>query len=86
MDEAETWLSQEANTQATGLRVPSAIGDRLIPQAAHESVRTPLAASSDEMIQMVYCIAQREGMLISLEAATTVAAYHSLLHIFRTRR
>jgi len=35
--------------------------------------------TDDEGIQMVYYTAQREGMLISLEATATVAAYHSLL-------
>ena len=57
----------------------SAIGDKLILQAVYERGRTALAVSGDEMIQMVYCTAQREGMLISLEAAATDAAYHSLL-------
>jgi len=72
-------LFQEVHTQAAGLRVPSAIGDRLILQAAHESGGTALALSDDEMRLMVYYTAQREGMLISLEATATVAAYHSLL-------
>jgi len=72
-------LFQEVHTQAAGLRMPSAIGDRLILQAAHESEGTALAVTDDEGIQMVYYTAQREGMLISLEATATVAAYHSLL-------
>jgi threonine synthase len=42
-------LLQEVHTQAAGLRVPSAIGDRLILQAAHESGGTALAVSDDEM-------------------------------------
>jgi threonine synthase len=31
------------------------------------------------MAKMVYYTAQQEGMLISLEAAATVVAYHNLL-------
>lgn len=80
-DEAEPWLAQEAHTQAAGLRVPSAIGDRLILQAVRESGGTALAASDQAMAQMVDYAAQREGMLIALEAAATLAAYHELLKI-----
>jgi threonine synthase len=79
LEEAETWPAQEAHTKAAGLRVPSAIGDRLILQAVRESGGTALTVSDDAMTKMVYYTAQQEGILISLEAAATVAAYHSLL-------
>src|SRR5205807_6522144 len=42
MDEAEAWPAHKAHTKAAGLRVPSAIGDRLILQAARESGGTAL--------------------------------------------
>jgi threonine synthase len=80
-DEAEPWSAQEAHTQAAGLRVPSAIGDRLILQAVRESGGTALAVSDQAMAQMAEYAAQREGMLIALEAAATLAAYHELLKI-----
>jgi threonine synthase len=79
LDEAEAWPAQEAHTQAAGLRVPSAIGDRLILQAVRESGGTALAVSDEVMTEMVRYVARREGMLISLEAAATIAAYHVLL-------
>ena len=79
LDEAEAWPAQEAHTQAAGLRVPSAIGDRLILQAVRESGGTALAVSDEVMTEMVRYAARREGMLISLEAAATIAAYHVLL-------
>ena len=79
LDEAEAWPAQEAHTQAAGLRVPSAIGDRLILQAVRESGGTALAVSDEVMTDMVHYAARREGMLISLEAAATIAAYHLLL-------
>jgi threonine synthase len=79
LEEAENWPAQEARTKAAGLRVPSAIGDRLILQAVRESGGTALTVSDDTMTKMVYYTAQQEGILISLEAAATVAAYHSLL-------
>src|SRR6266516_244925 len=79
LEEAEPWPAQKAHTKAAGLRVPSAIGDRLILQAVRESGGTALTVSDDAMAKMVQYSAQQEGMLISLEAAATVAAYHNLL-------
>ena len=78
-DEAEAWPSSDARTIAAGLRVPSAIGDRLILQAVRASGGTGLTVSDDEMLAMRRYAAQREGMLIALEAAATIAAYHQLL-------
>ena len=78
-EEAKPWPAQKAETKAAGLRVPSAIGDRLILQAVRESGGTALTVTDDEMAKMVRFTAQREGMFISLEAAATVAAYHNLL-------
>ena len=77
--EAEAWPSEEARTMAAGLRVPAAIGDRLILQAIYESGGTAIRVSDEAMMQMVHYAAQREGMLIALEAAATLAAYHTLL-------
>lgn len=79
LDEAEAWPAQAAQTQAAGLRVPSAIGDRLILQAVRASGGTALTVSDEAMARMVRFAAQREGMLIALEAAATLAAYHRLL-------
>ncbi len=78
-DEAEAWTAQDAHTKAAGLRVPSAIGDRLMLQAVRESGGTALSVSDDSMKEMMHYAAQREGMLIALEAAATLAAYHILL-------
>lgn len=63
-EEAEPWPSQMVRTKAAGLRVPSAIGDRLILQAVRESGGTALTVSDDEMAKMVEFTAQREGMFI----------------------
>ena len=78
-DEAEPWPGNAAHTLAAGLRVPSAIGDRLILQAVRESGGTALSVSDDAMKRMVHLAAQREGMLIAIEAAATLAAYFTLL-------
>ncbi len=79
--QADAWPAEEANTVAAGLRVPSAIGDRLILQAVYESGGTAVSVSDDAMMQMLHFAAQRTGMLIALEAAATIAAYHRLLAI-----
>ena len=78
-NEAEAWPAQEAQTQAAGLRVPSAIGDRLILTAVRESGGTAIAVSDESMVAMARYAARREGILISLEAAATIAAYHELI-------
>jgi threonine synthase len=78
-EEAENWPAQEANTDAAGLRVPSAIGDRLILQAVRESGGTAVRVSDKAMRAMMRYAAQREGMAIALEAGATLAAYHMLL-------
>jgi len=77
--EAEVWPTGEANTAAAGLRVPSAIGDRLILQVVYESDGIAVSVGDDEMMQMQHFAARRIGMLIALEAAATIAAYHRLL-------
>ena len=76
---AEAWPSNRASTRAAGLRVPSAIGDWLILQAVLESGGTAICVSDEAMIHMVRFAAYREGMLIAVEAAATLAAYHRLL-------
>jgi threonine synthase len=78
-EEAEALPAHEAHTQAAGLRVPSAIGDRLILQALRESSGIALTVSDEMMLHMVHYAARRAGMLISLEAAATLVAYHLLL-------
>lgn len=79
LDEAQTWPAQEARTMAAGLRVPSAIGDRLILRAVRESKGTAVTVSDEHMLAMARYAAQRVGMLIALEAAAALAAYHDLL-------
>ena len=76
---AEAWPSNRASTRAAGLRVPSAIGDRLILQAVRESGGTAICVSDEAMIHMVRFAAYREGTSIAVEAAATLAAYHRLL-------
>lgn len=78
-EEAEAWPAHEAKTRAMGLRVPSAIGDRLILDAIRTSGGTALTVSDTAMDRMVEHAAKRGGLWISLEAAATLAAYHQLV-------
>jgi threonine synthase len=79
LDEAQVWPAQEAHTMAAGLRVPSAIGDRLILRAVRESGGTAVTVSDERMLAMARYAARRTGMLIAMEAAATLAAYHDVL-------
>lgn len=78
-EEAEVWPASEAKTQAMGLRVPSAIGDRLILRAIRESGGAALTVSDAAMERMAAYTARRAGIWVSLEGAATLAAYHDLL-------
>jgi len=78
-EEVEAWAPDQAYTQAAGLRVPSAIGDRLILQAVRDSDGIALSVSDTVMQEMVQYAARREGILTALESAATIAAYHRLL-------
>jgi threonine synthase len=77
--EAEAWPAAQAKTRAMGLRVPSALGDRLILRAVRTSGGTALTVSDAAMAHMSKDAARRAGVWISLEAAATLAAYHELL-------
>lgn len=76
---AEAWPAEAAETQAMGLRVPTALGDRLILHAVRASGGTALTVSDAAMKRMSAYAARRAGTWISLEAAATLAAYHELL-------
>src|SRR5205085_2020055 len=67
--EAEVWPSAEASTMAAGLRVPAAIGDRLILQAVYGSGGTAIGVSDEFILILVPYAAYIEDMLISVEAA-----------------
>ncbi|MDA1029803.1 MAG: threonine synthase, partial [Bacteroidetes bacterium] len=73
---AEPW--QNAATQASGLRVPGAIGDFLILEAIRKSAGTALTVSDDEMKQAAITIGQTEGLFVAPEGAATFAAFEKL--------
>jgi threonine synthase len=73
---AEPWPN--AATLAGGLRVPVAIGSRLMLTALRQSDGTAVAVPDALILQAQQKLATREGMFVSLEAAATVAALQVL--------
>lgn len=71
-----TW--ENAATLAGGLRVPAAVGGRLMLTALRDSGGTAVAVSDARIIQAQKLLATQEGMFVSLEAAATVAALQDL--------
>lgn len=75
--QAEEWL--EPKTIASGLRVPSAIGDFLMLRVLRESRGGALAVEDGAMLAAVRELAEREGILTSPEGGATLAALKRLL-------
>jgi threonine synthase len=74
---AEPW--QNAQTVASGLRVPQAVADFLILQALRDSGGTALSVSDDEMLQEIPRIGKAEGIFFCPEGAACVAALRHLI-------
>src|SRR5262249_5736806 len=65
-------------TSGAGLRVPAAIGDRLMLRALRESKGGAVAVSDAAIVQAALRLAKTEGMLVSPESAATLAALELL--------
>jgi len=76
-DRAEEWESPQ--TVASGLRVPSAIGDFLMLRAIRASRGAALAVPDSEMLAAMRELAESEGILTSPEGGATLAALKKLL-------
>jgi threonine synthase len=70
---------ENAQTVASGLRVPKALGDFLVLNAVRESGGTAIAVSDDEMIQAGIELATDEGIFAAPEGGACVAALRKLL-------
>ncbi|MBM3470083.1 MAG: threonine synthase [Armatimonadetes bacterium] len=76
-DHAEPF--ENAQTVASGLRVPVAIGDYLMLQVIRQSGGTALAVADEEMLAAMRELASAEGVFAAPEAAATVAALPKLI-------
>lgn len=74
---AEEWLNPE--TCASGLKVPSAVGDALMLRALRESRGHAVAVTDEAMLAAVKEIAETEGLITAPEAGATLAALKRLL-------
>ncbi len=70
---------ENAETVASGLRVPKAIGDFLIIDALHESNGTAVAVSDDELVKAVKEIGAAEGIFCAPEGAACLPALRKLI-------
>lgn len=74
---AEPW--QNAQTIASGLRVPQAVADFLMLQAIRESAGTALSVSDAEMLAEIPRAGKAEGIFFCPEGAACVAALRRLI-------
>jgi threonine synthase len=75
--EAPLW--PDAQTLASGLRVPKAFADFMILQAVRESGGTALAVSDADMLRAQRRLATTEGIFACPEGAATLAALERLV-------
>ncbi len=76
-DHAERW--ENAETIASGIRVPAAIGDFLMLSAIRESDGFAIAVPDSDIQSAQERIAASQGLLTSPEGAATVAGYERAL-------
>jgi threonine synthase len=74
---AEPW--ENASTIASGIRVPSAVGDYLILDAVRESSGTAITVTDEEILESTREIGISEGIWAAPEGAATLAGYKKLL-------
>jgi len=70
---------ENAETVASGLRVPKAIGDFLILDALRESNGTAIAVSDEELLKAVKEIGANEGLFVAPEGAACLPALRKLI-------
>ena len=74
---AERW--EGAATVATGIRVPSAVGDFLILRAVRESGGAAIAVEEEGILQAVEDVARDDGMLLCPEGGAVLAGWRHAL-------
>jgi threonine synthase len=77
IDHAPLW--ENAQTIASGIRVPAAIGDFLILDAIRRSNGCALAVEDEHIINTRDMVAKKDGLLLCPEGAATAAGYQIAL-------
>jgi threonine synthase len=75
---ADSTFWEGAQTLASGLRVPKALGDFLVLRALAESHGTAVDAADDEMIRAMGLAARVDGLFVCPEGAATIVAAQKL--------
>jgi threonine synthase len=76
-DRSDFW--DNAQTRASGLRVPKAFADMLILKALYESKGTAIAVADDVILADMRHVAAREGIFLCPEGAAAVSATRALV-------
>ena len=84
VERAPRW--ENAQTIASGIRVPQAIGDFLILRAVRESGGFAIAVSDEAITEGLDEVAREEGFLMCPEGAATYAAYKQSLAEGRVKK
>jgi len=69
-----------AETIASGLRVPKALGDFLVLRAVRESAGTAISVSDAQIIEGCEGLARTEGLFVAPEGGACIAAMKELRH------
>ena len=77
VEHADRW--EDADTVASGIRVPKAIGDFLILRAVRASGGKAIAVGDPAILQAVDDAAHQDGLLLCPEGGATLAAYRAAL-------
>jgi threonine synthase len=77
----ESSFFENAETKAAGLRVPKALGDFLVLNAARESGGMCISVSDEDIMDSVYQISSAEGLFACPEGAATLAALKKMLNM-----
>ena len=77
LEHAPLW--DNAQTVASGIRVPAAIGDFLILDAIRQSDGCALAVEDEHIINTRDMISKEDGLLLCPEGAATAAGYQIAL-------
>ena len=75
----ESKFFENAETKAAGLRVPKALGDFLVLNAARESGGRCIAVSDEELMEDVGLMSRSEGLFPCPEGAATLSALKRLI-------
>ena len=76
---AEPWINAE--TLASGIRVPVAVGDYLILNALRDSGGGAITVSDQEILEMTKNVASLEGIFVCPEGAATAVALKKFLEL-----